>query len=84
MKKQFLLPLVAVMVAAGGAFATTGFRAQAYGTVGELCLPGTLLEAESCSPDNEGDRCQVEIGNIEYDAWEDSTCETELFKPESR
>ena len=83
MKKSFLLPLVAVVVAAGGAFATTGFGAQAeaYGrnALGQ-CQQGMLVEPENCSLTASDQQCKVNINGNQVDAWADAECETEIFR----
>lgn len=84
MKKSFVLPLVAAIVAAGGAFATaeTGMRVDAYGQVGSQCQQGTLLEPENCSTNPAEEQCEVEINGLPARAYADEDCMNEIFRQE--
>lgn len=83
MKKSFLLPLVAAIVAAGGAYATaeTGMRVNAFGrNAANQCVTGELQEPQHCSSAETEDQCQVEINGLLKPAYSDATCMDEIFR----
>lgn len=82
MKKSFLLPLVAAIVAAGGAYATaeTGMRESAFGKIGDDCQPGLLVEPENCSANETQEQCQVTINGLPAPAYSDAGCNDEIFR----
>lgn len=83
MKKSFVLPLVAAIVAAGGAFATaeTGMRVDAFGrNASNQCVTGELLEPEQCSANETEEQCEVEIDGLPKPAYSDADCMNEIFR----
>lgn len=82
MKKSFFIPLVAAIVAAGGAYATaeTGMRVDAFGKIGDDCQPGLLVEPENCSANETQEQCQVTINGLPAPAYSDADCMNELFR----